>query len=244
MFKKYFKAFTVIELILSIVILSLTTMFAINITLKKTKTIKKAVTEKVTQYVCFMGSQHSDEHPEQLTYNNGYCEIQGEQLRYLLTKEFIEIRLIGAGAATGYKSSAGEDRAVFYPSLAMPYRRKADAAVCSSRTCERCNGNTCTRCVKGYRLDGNGTCNVNFRYRAVLGKPIANQNGGETYFAVIESGNMTILETAAGGTISNDRCPENADCTPITKCPSSTNEHGCTGAGSNAKRYGEVVLSW
>lgn len=237
--KRKIKAFTIIELVATIFFMSLTTFLVLSITFKKDKIPKKVVSDIKNEAVCFVGSSYSTENPTYLNYDstNGYCEIDITKIPELSSKEFITITLFGAGAKTDDTSKcagSGEEKVVIYPSLVMPFKRVNQRA-CDSPMCEKCNSSTgeCEQCVKGYKLN-NGTCDVNFVYRAYIGA--SNTIGGQTEFVVVDNttGEEIVLEVASGGTIASRACSEQEN----AQKSSSTRESGSRG------KDGEVKLSW
>ena len=177
---------------------------AMSILLKKAKTPKKLVSDINNEFICNTSRTNlsgNDLYKGKYDPNIGGCDFyltkctQSDAAGFavtpgITTKEFFEVRLIGGGAAgsTGKGGGSGEEKTVHYPSLIQPFNETNNAYYCNSPTCKTCGTDgVCNACQKGYKLV-NDVCEINFKYRVILGKggtSSSGKNGGQTSIQII-----------------------------------------------------------
>lgn len=228
--KNYKLAFTVTELILSLMIIGIVVLCSLSITFNKNKIKKRVVADSNAYYLCYEGA--NDLHG---VYNEniagrgiGGCDFyvlpKADVLETqntpanLVTKEFVTITLTGGGAGMGnfgYSGNPGEQKTVVFPSIVMPRPIGGKVAVsnniCNSLMCSSCGmDGTCTKCITGYKLE-KGVCKLNFKYRAILGQGGAKgKNGGQTSLLMVDLDTgkvLGVVETASGGFTTSAQSP-------------------------------------
>jgi len=271
------KAFTVIELVMSIFMMSFIAVLALSIVPKKDKVPKKVASLENSMSMCHVGTRagghinvagmDKDKRAgcyRPVSYRN-VDRTKGVVIGNLYDKvnylEFIQIKLIGAGARGGkidgveYCAGAGQEKTVIFPALSMPYPRSQEnkERKCASPMCEECDNNdNCTKCVKGYALVNN-VCEPDFQYQSVIGlTPAEPGNGGATYYMVCEHNkagnpkNCEVIESALGGTIYKkpagmDKCPDEFPSSDI-RSGSAINEGYVPEPGEDNPGMGDVML--
>ena len=237
-------AFTIIELLISVVIVCIGTYFAINLT-NKNKLAQEDNYIKSNYFICYEAKTDNEHGSKYLKDFNG-CNF--EVTPDMVDKDFFEIRIIGGGGGSSEHQNGtnGEERTVIYPSIAYPFNPdETSKNKCKIAACSECSDDVCTKCTKGYSLENN-SCVINFFYRAVLGEGgKVGENGGQTSLLVVDKTTgdvIKILETAAGGVTSNSLEDRNNVIMNGTTSDFGSGNGGLLPNGSG--QSGEVKIIW
>ncbi len=223
------KAFSIAELILSLFVLALVALAAVNVAFKKAKTLSEKANPIKPRIICntgycdfiptspFVEEKNKNSEEQEKEYKKfrkqGYIKYGygNEYYAEMQSNEFIKITIVGGGAGGSEKTggAGGEKRVIMYPSLVRPLSCETGYVPHGSRCCKSSDGIACDKnspekCIGGY-IEKDGTCKVNFKYRIYVGKGgSVNQNGGDTKIVICENGKpcneySPVLESAAGG---------------------------------------------